>query len=133
LVTTALDLAAAQVVEALAARFRQADGFRDHQQRLGMEACRAWTKAPVWRPFQAQMIALTPLRLLQCRLDQSWGGSWWSKPAWHTQKRHASSRDLCRLFWRHHAVCSHFLVALEEQETPGQELAFQGTSVNSAA
>ena len=73
LVTTALDLSAAQVVEAFAARFRQEDGFRDHKQRLGMEECRAWTKEPVLRTFQVQMVALTLLRLLQFRLDQTWG------------------------------------------------------------
>ena len=81
LVTTALELSAAQVVEACAARCRQEDGFRDHTQRLGMEACRAWTKAPVLRTFQGPMVALTRLRLLQCRLDQTCGrGSRWSKP-----------------------------------------------------
>jgi hypothetical protein len=35
------------------------DGFRDHQQRLGMEECRAWTKAPILRTFQVQLVALT--------------------------------------------------------------------------
>jgi hypothetical protein len=39
--TSALDLSAAHVVEAWAARFRQGDGFRDHKPRLGSEACRA--------------------------------------------------------------------------------------------
>jgi hypothetical protein len=133
LVTTALNLSAAQVVEVFAARFRQEDGFRDHKQRLGMEECRAWTKEPVLRTFQVQMIALTLLRLLQFRLDQSWGGSWWSKPEWHAQKRHASIRDLCRLFWRHRAVFSQFLVALEEQEKLGPALTLQGNAVSSAA
>jgi DDE superfamily endonuclease len=41
LVTSALDLSAAQVVEAFTARFRQEDAIRDHKQRLGMEECRA--------------------------------------------------------------------------------------------
>ena len=59
LVTTALDLSAAQVVEVCAARVRQEDGFRDHTQRLGMEACRAWSKEPVRRTFQVHMVALT--------------------------------------------------------------------------
>jgi hypothetical protein len=99
LVTTALDLSATQVVEAFAARFRQEDGFRDHKQRLGMEECWAWTKEPVLRTFQVQMVALTLLRLLQYRLEQTIGtGSWWSKPEWDTQKRHGSIRDLRRLF-----------------------------------
>jgi hypothetical protein len=100
LVTTNLELSAAQVVEAFAARLRQEDGFRDHKPRLGMEACRAWTKEPVQRTFQVQMVALTLLRLLQFRLDQTWGaGRWWYKPEGYPQKRHASIRDLCRLFW----------------------------------
>jgi hypothetical protein len=69
LVTTALDLSAAQVVAVFAARCRQAEAFRDHTQRLGREACRAWTKEPVRRTFQVQLVALTRLRLLQYRLD----------------------------------------------------------------
>jgi hypothetical protein len=134
LVTTALDLSAPQVVEAFAACFRQEDGFRDHKQRLGMEECRAWTKEPVLRTFQVQMVALTLLRLLQFRLDQTrGGGNWWSKPEWYAQKRHASIRDLCRLFWRRRSVFSQFLVALEEQEKPSQTLALQGNAVSRAA
>jgi DDE superfamily endonuclease len=117
LVTSALELSAAQVVAAFAARFRQEDGFRDHKQRLGMEECRAWTKEPVLRTFQVQMVALTLLRLLQNHLDHVWGtGSWWCKPAWNSGKRHASIRDLCRLFWRHRAIFSQLLVALEDME-----------------
>jgi DDE superfamily endonuclease len=134
LVTTALDLSAAQVVEALAARFRQEDGFRDHKQRLGMEECRAWTKEPVLRTFQVQRVALTLLRRLQCRLDQTWGaGTWWSKPQWQAQKRQTSIRDLCRLFWRYRAVFSQLLVALEEREKPGQTPGVQGDAVSWAA
>jgi DDE superfamily endonuclease len=134
LVTTALDLSAPHVVEAFAARFRQEDGFRDHKQRLGMEACRAWTKAPVLRTFQVQMVALTLLRLLPFRLDQTAGlGNWWSKPEWYAQKRHASIRDLCRLFWRHRTVFSQFLVALEERDNSRQIPALQGNDVSRAA
>ncbi len=134
LVTTALELSAAQVVEAFAARGRQEDGCRDHKQRLGMEECRAWTKEPVLRTFQVQMVALTLLRLLQFRLDQSWGtGRWWLKPAWYAQTRHASIRDLCRLFWRHRAAFSQFLVALEEREKLAQAVALQGNPVSMAA
>ena len=134
LVTTALDLSAAQVVEAFAARFRQEDGFRDHKQRLGMEECRAWTKEPVLRTFQVQMVALTLLRLLQFRLDQTSGmGNWWSKPEWYAQKRHGSIRDLCRLFRRHRAVFSQLLVALEEQKKPCQAPTLQGSAVHRAA
>jgi hypothetical protein len=134
LVTTALELSASQVVEAFAARFRQEDGFRDHKQRLGMEECRAWTREPVLRTFQVQMVTLSLLRLLQFRLDQAWGaGSWWNKPEWNAQKRHASIRDLCRLFWRHRAVFSQLLVVLEEREKNPQALALPGNSVSKAA
>jgi hypothetical protein len=134
LVTSALDLSAAQVVEVFTARFRQEDAFRDHKQRLGMEECRAWTKEPVLRTFQVQMIALTLLRLLQFRLEQTWGmGSWWSTPEWYAQKRHGSIRDLCRLFWRYRAVFSQLLVALEERGKPSQALALQGNAVTRVA
>lgn len=116
-VTAALDLSAAEVVAAWTARFRQADGFRDHKQRLGMEACRAWTKEPILRTFQVQLIALSLLRLLQTRVDDAWGnGSWWCKPEWKPRKRHPSILDLRRLFGRYRAEFSQFLVALEEGE-----------------
>ena len=134
LVTSALDLSAAQVVEAFTARFRQEDGFRDHKQRLGMEECRAWTKEPVLRTFQVQLVALTLLRLLQFRLDQTWGAErWWSKPEWYVQKRHASIRDLCRLFWRHRAVFSQLLIDLEDMNKTPQGPASQGNSASRAA
>ena len=123
LVTSALELSPAQVVEAWTARFRQEDGFRDHKQRLGMEECRAWTKEPILRTFQVQLIALTVLRLLQTRLDQMWGpGTWWFKPEWQRHKRHASILDLRRLFWRHRAEFSQFLVALEDLDKIPQPL-----------
>ena len=132
--TSALDLSAAQVVEAFTARFRQEDGFRDHKQRLGMEECRAWTKEPVLRTFQVQLPALTLLRLLQLRQDQAWGAnSWWLTLAWNPRKRLGSILDLRRLFWRHRAVFSQFLVALEEQGKLGQVLTLQGNTVSSAA
>jgi hypothetical protein len=115
LVPSALALSAAQVVEVWTARFRQEDNFRDHQQRLGMEECRAWTKEPILRTFQVQWVALTLLRLLQGRVDQAWGsGSWWLKPEWNPRKRHASILDLRRLFWRHRREFSQFLLDLEE-------------------
>jgi DDE superfamily endonuclease len=123
LVTSALDLSAAQVVEAWTARFRQEDGFRDHKQRLGMEECRAWTKAPILRTFQVQLVALTLLRLLQARLEQAWEpATWWYKPAWNPHKRHASILDLRRLFWRYRTEFSQFLVNLEELEKFTQPL-----------
>ena len=124
LITSALDLSAAQVVEAWAARFRQEDGFRDHKQRLGMEECRAWTKEPILRTFQVQLVALTLLRLLQARLDQAWGpGNWWLTPGWNRRKCHASILDLRRLFWRHRAEFSRFLIDLEDLEKIPQLLA----------
>lgn len=117
LVPSAHDLSAAQVVEVFTARFRQEDAIRDHKQRLGMKDCQAWTKEPILRTFQGQLIALTLLRLLQARLDQVWGsGSWWLKPAWNRGKRQASILDLRRLFWRHQAQFSQFLHALKERE-----------------
>jgi DDE superfamily endonuclease len=124
LITSALDLSAAQVVEAWAARFRQEEGFRAHKQRLGMEECRAWTKEPILRTFQVQLVALTLLRLLQARLDQAWGhGSWWLTPEWNRRKCQACILDLRRLFWRHRAEFSRFLIDLEDLEKIPQLLA----------
>jgi hypothetical protein len=123
LVTSAVELSAAQVVEAWTARFRQEDGFRDPKQRLGMEECRAWTKEPILRTFQVQLVTLTLLRLLQARLDQAWGpDTWWGKPQWNPHKRHASILDLRRLFWRYRTEFSPFLVHLEELEKFPQPL-----------
>jgi hypothetical protein len=102
LVTTALDRSAAQAVEVFTARFRQEDAFRDHKQRLGMGECRAWTKGPILRTFQAQLVALTLLRLLQVHVGRAWGaGSWWLTPEWNRRKRHASILGLRRPFWRY--------------------------------
>jgi hypothetical protein len=82
-----------------------------------MEECRAWTKEPILRTFQVQLIALTVLRLLQARLDQMWGpGTWWLKPEWNRRKRHASILDLRRLLWRYRPAFSQFLLALEKLE-----------------
>jgi hypothetical protein len=123
LVTSALELSAAQVVEVWAARFRQEDGFRAHKQRLGLAECRAWTKEPILRTVPVHLVALTLLRLLPGRLDQAWGaGSWWSKPEWKGRKRPASILDLRRLFWRDCPEFSPFLVALEDLEKIPQPL-----------
>ncbi len=120
-VTSALDFSASQVVAAFAARFRQEDGFRDQKQRLGMEECRAWTKEPVLRTFQVQMIAQTLLRLMQFRLDREWGQpTWWSSPAWNPRKKHPSILDLRRLFWRYRERFSKLLRRLEEIAKPPQ-------------
>jgi hypothetical protein len=134
LVTTALDLSAAHVVEVFAARFRQEDGFRDHKQRLGMEECRAWTKEPVLRTFQVQMVTLTLLRLLQRRLDQAWGvGCWWFKPEWNPHKCHPSILDLRRLFWQCRTAFSQFLVTVETMQKSPQALAVHATRDTHAA
>jgi hypothetical protein len=123
-ITSVLDLSAAQVVEAWAARFRQEDGLHDHKQRLGMEECRAWTKEPILRTFQVQIVALTLLRRLQAHLDQAWGpGSWWLMPVWNRRKHHASILDLRRLFWQYRAEFSQFLIDLEDVEKIPQPLA----------
>jgi DDE superfamily endonuclease len=115
IVTTALDLSAAQVIEVFAARYRQEDGFRDHKQRLGMEECRAWTKQPILRTFRVQMVAQTMLRLLQFQLDADCGpATWWSPPDWNRKKKHPSILDLRRLLWRQRDHFSQFLVELEE-------------------
>jgi len=117
LVTTALDLSGEPVVEAFAARFRQEDGFRDHKQRLGMEECRAWTKEPVLRTFPVPMVAMMLLRLIQIRLDATWGErSYGLKPEWNRRKPHASILDLRRLFWRYRERFCKLLLRLEEIE-----------------
>jgi DDE superfamily endonuclease len=124
LVTSALELSAAQVAEVWATRFRQEDGFRDHKQRLGMEECRAWTKEPILRTFQVQLMALSLLRALQAQIGQEWGaGRWWLKPAWNRNKHHASLLDLRRLFWRYRTEFSRFLADLEELAKGPQPLA----------
>jgi DDE superfamily endonuclease len=115
IVSSALELTAAEVAEVFAARFRQEDGFRDHKQRLGMEECRAWTKEPILRTFTVQMTAQTLLRLLQFELDADRGEkTWWQPPEWNPHKKHPSILDLRRLLWQHRQDFSHFLVELEE-------------------
>ncbi|MFO0799660.1 MAG: transposase [Gemmataceae bacterium] len=114
LVTTSATLTAADVVAVFAARFRQEDGFRDHKQRLGMEECRAWTKAPVERTFAVQVVAQTLLRLLGWRLDATAGaGGWWSAPAWNRHKSHPSLLDVRRVVWASRQAFSDFLRSLD--------------------
>jgi hypothetical protein len=120
-VSSALDLSPSQTVSTVAARYRQEDGFRDHKQRLGMEECRAWTKEPVLRTFQVQMLVQSLLRLIQFRLDDKLGQrGWWSPPEWNRNKKHPSILDLRRLFWRHRERFSKFLTRLEELAKPPQ-------------
>lgn len=114
LVTTSTRLTASEVVSVFAARFRQEDGFRDHKQRLGMEECRAWTKAPVERTFVVQMVALTLLRLLSRRLDVAPEvGRWWRAPDWNRRKSHPSVLDVRRAVWAKRAEFSQFLRGLD--------------------
>jgi hypothetical protein len=119
-ITSAADLSAGQTLSANAARFRQEDGFRDHKQRLGMEECRAWTKEPVLRTFQVQMVAQTLLRLMQPRLEVICGNAWYTPPPWNPGKRHVSILDLRRLFWKHRQRFSQVLAALDDLRKPPQ-------------
>jgi hypothetical protein len=98
LVTSSERLTGLEVVEVFAARFRQEDAFRDLKQRLGAEECRAWTKRPIIRTFQGQMVALTALRLLAKRLDETRGlRAWWSAPPWYQRKTQPSVRDVIQV------------------------------------
>ena len=119
-ISSAVDLSASQTLAANAGRFRQEDGFRDHKQRLGMEECRAWTKEPILRTFQVQMVAQTLLRLMQFRLDRRLGESWRQPPPWNPRKRHASILDLRRVFWKLRRRFSQVLSALDDFKKPPQ-------------
>lgn len=119
-ITSAGDLSPSQVLSANGGRFRQEDGFRDHKQRLGMEECRAWTKEPVLRTFQVQMVAQTLLRLMQFRLAHRYGDAWCAPPPWNLGKRHVSILDLRRLFWKHRPRFSQVLAALDDLKKPPQ-------------
>jgi hypothetical protein len=99
LVSSATELTGLQLLELFCARFREEDGFRDLKQRLGWEECRAWTKAPILRTTQAQLLVLTLLRLLQFRLEEAEGDSWWFHPPWNRHKARPSVLDLGRLLW----------------------------------
>lgn len=109
LVSTARDLTGLQLVEIFAARFRQEDGFRDLKQRLGWEECRAWTKQPILRTTQAQLLALTLVRLLQFQLEATVGDSWWFHPPWNERKTRPSVLDLERLFRAHRGAIRRLL------------------------
>jgi len=119
-ITSAGDLSAGQTLSANGGRFRQEDGIRDHKQRLGMEECRAWTKEPILRTFQVQIIAQTLLRLMQFHLDAACGEAWRPAPPWNPRKRHASILDLRRLFWKHRQRFSQVLAALDDLRKPPQ-------------
>jgi hypothetical protein len=116
IVTSALDLSAAQVLEAYTARFRQEDAIRDHKQRLGMEEVRAWTKAPVLRTFMVQQLSMTLMRLLQWQWEERRGEDWCPAPPWNKHKTRVSILDLRRLLWRQRKAFSQFLQAMDEVE-----------------
>jgi DDE superfamily endonuclease len=120
LVTTSATLTAAEVVSVFAARFRQEDGSRDHKQRLGMEECRAWTKAPVERTLAVPVVAHTLLRLLAWRLDAApGGGRWWSAPDWNRREAHPALLDVRRAVWASRTEFSQFLGWLDgRRESP---------------
>jgi hypothetical protein len=109
LVSSATDLTGLQPLELFCARFREEDGFRDLKQRLGWEACRAWTKAPIVRTTQAQLLVMTPLRLLQFRLEEAEGDSWWFHPPWNKGKARPSVLDLERLLGQHRGEIQRLL------------------------
>ena len=113
LVTSALDLTAAQVLEAYAARFRLEDGIRDHKQRMGMEQVRAWTKNPILRTFCMQQLAITLLRLMQWRLEAD-GVPCFTPSPWNPRKTRTSLLDLRRLLWRCRREFSQFTQRLGE-------------------
>jgi DDE superfamily endonuclease len=111
LVSSATELTGLQLLELFCARFRQEDGFRDLKQRLGWEECRAWTKAPILRTTQAQLLVMTLLRLLQFRLEEAEGDSWWFHPPWNKRKARPSVLDLGRLLWQHRSEIQQLLSA----------------------
>ena len=122
-VTTAWDLTPEEVAALFPARFRQENGFREHKQLLGMEECLAWTKEPILRTFQVQMVAITLLRLLQFRLENLGGQeTWWDKPEWYAHKTHASLLDLRRLLWQHREQLAKVLQDLEDFENFAPDL-----------
>jgi hypothetical protein len=109
LVSSATALSGLQLVELFCARFRQEDGFRDLKQRLGWEECRAWTKQPILRTTQAQMLVMSLLRLLQFRLEAIAGDAWWFHPPWNPGKKRPSVLDLGRLLRQHQAEFQAFV------------------------
>ena len=119
-VASAADLSPAQVLSANGGRFRQEDGIRDHKQRLGMEECRAWTKEPILRTFQAQLVAQTLLRLVLFRLDEAHGPAWCPLPPWNPRKRHRSLLDVRRRFWRHRGRFSQLAARWGDLREPPQ-------------
>jgi hypothetical protein len=111
LVSSATGLSGLQLVELFTARFREEDGFRDLKQRLGWEECRAWTKQPILRTTQAELLAMTLMRLLQFRLEEAQGDDWWFHPPWNKRKTRPSVLDVERLFREHRKEIGKLLSA----------------------
>jgi hypothetical protein len=109
LVSSARALSGLQLVELFAARFRVEDGFRDLKQRLGWEECRAWTKQPILRSTQLQLLAMSLLRLLQFRLEEVAGDTWWFHPPWNKRKTRPGVLGLERLLWQHRSEIQQLL------------------------
>jgi hypothetical protein len=107
--SSACQLTGVQRVEIFAARFREEDGFRDLKQRLGWEECRAWTKNPIVRTTQRQLLAMTLVRWLQFRLEEAEGDRWWYHPPWNKRKARPSVLDLERLLGQHRREIPHLL------------------------
>ena len=122
LVSSACDLSGLQMVELFCGRFRQEDGFRDLKQRLGWEECRAWTQKPIERTTQTQFVTLTALRLLQGRLTEEAGASWWLQPPWNPRKTRPSVLDVERLLWQYRREIQRSLADwLEKEGNAGEE------------
>jgi hypothetical protein len=117
LVPSARHLSAAPVVEVFTARVRQEEAIRAHQQRLGMEDGRAWTKEPILRTFQGQRAAMPSLRLRPVRLSRAWAQeSWGLNPEGSCRTRQASSLARRRLCWRSRPQVAPGLGELEARE-----------------
>jgi hypothetical protein len=101
LVSSAIELSGAQLVELFCARFREEDAFRDLKQRLGWEECRAWTRLPIERTTAAMLATLTAMRLLQFELEDKRGDGWWLHPPWNRHKSRPSVLDVERLLREH--------------------------------
>ena len=122
LVSSATELTGVEMVEGFAGRFRQEDVFRDLEQRLGWEECRAWTQAPIERTGQVQWVTLSLLRLAQFRLEAEDCKDWWLRPPWNRKKDRPSVLDVERLLRRHGSEIRDLLAKwLGEEEGAARE------------
>ena len=109
------------MVELFCARFRQEDGLRDLKQRLGWEACRAWTRLPIERTTQALFVTMTALRLLQGELQEPRGDDWWLHPPWNKGKTRPSVLDVERLLRQHRQGIQQALADWLDHEAKARE------------